>query len=474
MIPSARLEAVVDLLGEANAFPKKPLDTVAATYFKKRRYIGSKDRQSIAETFYGVVRFWARIAFEVDRRGDSWGFSFFSGPSFSPEKARFCARLALLSYLLWHQQMSFQDLEGLFSGQTYAPALLTPFEKAWLQKAPLQDPPIWVKAGLPPAWWDLFHAQFKEETLSLSEALCQEGPVDIRVNTLKTTRKTLQNLLITEGVMTQETDFSPWGLRLEGRKPLSSLESFQKGLFEIQDEGSQLMTLLSGAQPGERILDLCAGAGGKTLALAAMMENKGHLLATDIAPWRLERARLRARRAGVFNVEFHPLDASWLRRKKKSFDRVLLDVPCSGTGAWRRTPEKKWRLSIEDLPSLRDEQAQIFNLGAELVKPGGVLLYGTCSLLEEENHQQVTTFLSMHPDFEVDSVKHILEPTIASNSPSERPFLEAKIPAEKLLVKKTHQPHLMNLQGGEFLELRPHQTNTDGFFLARLKRKQNS
>jgi 16S rRNA (cytosine967-C5)-methyltransferase len=258
---------------------------------------------------------------------------------------------------------------------------------------------------------------------------------------------------------------------------LSSLESFQRGLFEIQDEGSQLMTLLSGAQPGERVLDLCAGAGGKTLALAAMMENKGHLLATDIASWRLERARLRARRAGVFNGEFHPLDASWLRRKKKSFHRVLLDVPCSGTGAWRRTPEKKWRLCIEDLPSLREEQAKIFNLGAELVKPGGVLLYGTCSLLQEENHQQVTAFLSTHPDFEVDSVAHILEPTIASSSPSVRPFLEAQVPAEiaveKLLVKK-NQPHLMNLQGGDFLELRPHQTNTDGFFLARLKRKQDS
>jgi len=207
--------------------------------------------------------------------------------------------------------------------------------------------------------------------------------------------------LAAEGIEATETPISPWGLRVAERRAVTTGATFRSGLVEIQDEGSQLVTVLADARPGMRVSDLCAGAGGKTLALAMAMGNRGHLLACDISAPRLEGAIRRLRRAGVSNVERHLLAAGdkLIKRRAGSFDRVLVDAPCSGTGTWRRNPDARLRLTEQDLRELRAKQGSVLATGAKLVRPGGKLIYATCSLLSEENEQIVSAFLDGRPDF---------------------------------------------------------------------------
>jgi len=279
-----------------------------------------------------------------------------------------------------------------------------------------------------------------------SAALCGTAALDLRVNRLKVEdREKARAALAREGIDAARTPLSPLGLRLFERVPLGTLETFRSGAIEVQDEGSQLAALLADARAGMRVVDFCAGAGGKTLALAASMENRGHLVACDIAAKRLERATERLRRAGASIVQRVPLTSArdkWVKRHAQGFDRVFVDAPCTGTGTWRRNPDAKWRLGPEDLAELAALQAEILDSAQRLVKPGGRLVYVTCSLLTEENEQQVAHFLARHPAF-----------TLLPVGPVWRAVIGTEAPAE-----------------GEMLRLTPARHGTDGFFVALIER----
>jgi len=274
--------------------------------------------------------------------------------------------------------------------------------------------------------------------------------MDLRANRGKVNREQAAAALAGAGIETAPTALSPLGLRVaDGRAPVSATKAFKEGLVEVQDEGSQLIALMVGAKPGTRVCDFCAGAGGKTLALAAQMENKGQLLAFDVLKGRLDRAQTRIRRAGFHNIERKLLKDHrdpWLKRRKGKFERVLVDAPCSGVGAWRRNPDARWRIGLEEIERLSALQGEILESAQRLVEPGGRLIYATCSLLPEENEAQVSAFLAAHTDF------HLLRPAEVWREAvgGETPF-----------------------PGGEddlTLTLTPARHGTDGFFMAVMER----
>ena len=239
---------------------------------------------------------------------------------------------------------------------------------------------------------------------------------------------------------------SPYGIRVAERPALNALPMLKNGLVEIQDEGSQLVALMVDAKPGQRVVDFCAGAGGKTLAIAAEMKNKGHIMACDVMAGRLKRSTERFRRAGLHNIEVKALKDErdpWVKKHKAGFDRVLVDAPCSGTGTWRRNPDARWKHLGPGLEQLLALQAGILDSAARLVKPGGRLVYATCSLLPEENEQQIEAFLASHPDFTLVSAVDILQ------------RYGIKSPAAN---------------GVQYLSLTPLQDQTDGFFAAAMER----
>jgi len=273
-------------------------------------------------------------------------------------------------------------------------------------------------------------------------AMDRPAPLDIRVNLLKGTREDAAAALAAEGIATAPTPISPWGLRIEGRRPVSTGAAFQSGLVEIQDESSQIVAALVGAGPEMRVADWCAGAGGKTLALAMAMGNRGHVVACDVHDKRLEGAVRRLRRAGVHNVERHLIEPGdkWIKRRAETFDRVLVDAPCTGTGTWRRNPDARSRLRPVDLNELLPKQAMILDDASRLVRAGGRLVFATCSILAEENEAQVDAFLARHPAFGV-------------------------VPLERAWTLPTPLPG-----AGPYLTLTPRQHATDGFFAAVLER----
>jgi 16S rRNA (cytosine967-C5)-methyltransferase len=282
----------------------------------------------------------------------------------------------------------------------------------------------------------------EQEAMELARALNQPAPVDLRVNTLRTTREQLVARLAEEGIETQPTPYSPVGLRRPARVPLRATAAFREGGFEVQDEGSQLVSLLLEARAGARACDFCAGAGGKTLHLAALMENRGTLYAFDTAPRRLANLTPRSRRAGLSNIRAHAIrdeNDARVKRLRDSLEGVLVDAPCSGTGTLRRNPDIKWRAL--DLSALTARQASILDAAARLVRPGGRLVYATCSLLREENEDIVSGFLGRRRDFRVLPVNDVLA--------------------------RLRLPLRME---GEFLRLFPHRHNTDAFFAAVLAR----
>src|SRR6185312_1481114 len=273
--------------------------------------------------------------------------------------------------------------------------------------------------------------------------------LDLRVNLLKAEREAVYAALARQGIELARTKLSPIGLRLFERVPLGQLDLFKSGAIEVQDEGSQLAALLADARPGMRVVDFCAGAGGKTLALAAAMKNRGHLVASDIAEKRLERATQRLRRAGASIVQRQPLSSArdkWVKRHAQGFDRVFVDAPCTGTGTWRRNPDAKWRLRPEDLAELTALQAEILDSAARLAKPGGRVIYATCSLLAEENEAQVERFLAAHGDFSLRPIGAVWAETIGVAPPAE----------------------------GDMLRLTPARHGTDGFFVAVLERRNKA
>ena len=245
------------------------------------------------------------------------------------------------------------------------------------------------------------------------------------MNLLKADRESARAALAAEGIEAAPTPYSPWGLRVAGRRPVVTGAAFREGLVEIQDEGSQLVALLAGAAPGMRVLDYCAGAGGKTLALAMTMANKGHVVAADVSAPRLEGAVRRLRRAGVHNVERHLMEAGdkWAKRRAGSFDRVLVDAPCTGTGTWRRNPDARLRLTETDLAELVAKQAAILVAAARLVRPGGRLVYAVCSVLAEEGAGQVERFLAAEPGFKVVPAGKAWPGTSPALAPGASPYL---------------------------------------------------
>jgi 16S rRNA (cytosine967-C5)-methyltransferase len=437
--PGARIAAAIDIL-EALAAGTRPADDVAADYFRRRRYIGSKDRAQVARHVYSVLRHRAALDWWVTRAG--------KGEIGVAPRSRMMAALAIA------EGEPEAEITASFDGGKFRPAALAPAEEKLVQglagrtlrhpampRAVANDLPDWLLPHLEAVYGD----RLEEEMAGLNSA----APVDLRVNLLKTDRAGAIGALAAEGVRAEPTPYSPTGLRLTERVPLSGLAAFKDGLVEVQDEASQLAALLLGAKPGMRVVDFCAGAGGKTLALAAAMKNRGKIVACDTAGWRLDRSGQRLRRAGASNVERHALASErdpWVKRHAKSFDRVLVDAPCLGVGSWRRNPDAKWRATPQDLAELQVRQHDILASAARLVKPSGRLAYVTCSLLIEENEAQAERFLAETPDFALVPVAEAWEEAIGTPCP-------AAIGA-----------------GGDDLRLTPAQHGTDGFFVALFER----
>ncbi len=424
MRAAARLQATVEALAAIYA-TVKPADAVLGNYLRSRRYIGSKDRAEIAANVYGALRHHVRIGWWLQRVG-------------LPEDARttaFC--WALLSGMPIETLLSYCD------GGEYSPPTLRGAEKEAYGKLAGRsiehpDMPEAIKLECPDWAADKLRAHFGDAFVPEMRALQEAAPVDIRINPLKTTRDEVQKRLAAESIKSAPLPHAPEGLRIEGRPNLAATQAFKDGLFEIQDEGSQLLAALVQAKPGEQVVDFCAGAGGKTLAIAGQMKNKGRIIACDVLELRLKRAQERFRRAGVHNIETRVLETErdpWIKRHKEKFDRVLIDAPCTGVGVWRRNPDARWRQLGPGLDTLLPLQQEILQSAARLVKPGGRLVYATCSLLPQENSQQIEKFLSSE-------------------------------------IGAQFTPVACGLEGEASLQLTPARHGTDGFFGAVLVRKE--
>ena len=354
MTPSARLAAAIELIALIEGSPRKPADAIANAFFRDRRYIGSGDRKAVSERGWAILR---------GRRRLGWWL----------EKAELPVnpRLLLAASLLL-EGWTIAGVAQSFSGGHFGPTPLKGPEFTALEALEghtLTHPrmPQAIKLEIPD--WCLPHlqARFGQALNAEMTAMETPAPLDLRVNLLKTTRDAAQAALAEEGIASEPTKLSPWGLRVEGRRPVTTGAAFRTGLVEIQDEGSQILAALVGASPDMRVVDFCAGAGGKTLALAMAMENRGHIVACDVSAPRLEAAVKRLRRAGAHNVERHRIEPGdkWAKRRAGTFDRVLVDAPCTGTGTWRRNPDARLRLAEQDLTELVPKQAEILTYGVE-------------------------------------------------------------------------------------------------------------
>lgn len=432
MTPGARLQAAIDVLSEMSESSHSG-DGVVRTYFRSRRYIGSKDRRDIAGRLWRTIRHRARL---------SWRLGL-DQP---------VPRQLVFTDCIANEGQSLEALASLCNGEGYNPEPLTDQETKLLAEALARDDksqPSQVTAECPDWLWPYFTDLFGDQTQTELAALTEEAPVDLRVNTLKGDRAAIHAKLAAEGLETSETPLSPFGLRLLGRTTLGNSNTFADGLIEVQDEGSQLAALLTAAESDHDVLDLCAGGGGKTLALAAAMNGQGRIVAADNDAGRLNRAKPRLKRAGVYNVTTRVLDpenTNWLYKRRRTFDRVLIDAPCSGTGAWRRQPDARWKLTPKDLTKHIATQDAVLTQGGRMVKPGGRLVYVTCSLLTQENEGRVEDFLERHAHFRALSVADVWKSVLGTRYPGR----------------------------GKYLRLSPRRHGTDGFFIAVLQRKDNA
>ncbi|MFQ5971452.1 MAG: RsmB/NOP family class I SAM-dependent RNA methyltransferase [Alphaproteobacteria bacterium] len=408
MTPGGRIAAAIELL-ELIARGKRPADRAISGYFRSRRYAGARDRAAVQNQIYRVIRQLGRLRWHLAAIGATGHV----------------ARTWVIAELVLGEGWSRREFAEVFSGREHDPAPLTGDEARWVDALGAQadadasmpvsawlNYPGWLGASLVEAFGEAFVAEMR--------ALNRPAPVDLRVNTLKASREAALEALTAEGLEAVPTPLSPWGLRLAERVVLGNHRAFRDGLIEPQDEGSQLLALIVGARPGETVVDLCAGAGGKTLALAAAMEDRGRVIACDSAPYRLRRMKPRLRRAGVGCVELKPLQTEddWPKVIEAQTDRVLIDAPCSGTGSWRRRPYARWRLSPDDLVRYPLVQARLLRDGARLVKPGGRLIYATCSVLREENDEQLEGFLARHRDFKPVGVRRAWREAVGGACPA--------------------------------------------------------
>ncbi len=419
MHPNALLELATDLLHQVLQF-QAPADRVVSDFFRTHRALGSRERHSLAETTYGVLR--NRLLFQHLAQ---------SG------KGEMERRLVLLAW---------QGNEGFLR------AALSEQEQQWLEQVKAVDRgalPAKLRHNLPEWLAEPLEAALGAEFWPLVDSLNQAAPLDLRVNTFKAKREDVQAALKAGGIDADVTPYSPWGLRIHGKPALNKVEAFNRGDIEVQDEGSQLLALLADAKRGEMVVDFCAGAGGKTLALGASMRNTGRLYAFDTSGHRLAALKPRLARSGLSNV--YPIQIAHerderIKRLAGKIDRVLVDAPCSGLGTLRRNPDMKWRQSPQAIEELKTKQAAILASAARLLKPGGRLVYATCSVLDGENEGIATAFTEAHG----------------------RDFVP--LPALQAL-EKAHVGDAASLVRGEYLRLWPHKHGTDGFFAAVWERR---
>ena len=416
----------VDLLQNIVDSPQ-PADKQMELYFRAQRQLGVRDRGFVAETVYGCLRRRRYIEYITDA---------------TPARAEDQVAIYLMLAQGWSaravEDAGYRPSKHPTDGQgvrDYAARLHTSNA----------DLPLGAQTDLPDWLLDKLLAQYGDtETRALAAALNQPATLDLRVNTLKAARDQVAEKLAQEGYPVEVTPYSPVGLRRRERAPLFKTQSFQAGLFEVQDEGSQLLAPLLEARRQEMVVDFCAGAGGKTLHLGAMMANSGSLYAFDIAQKRLDRLKPRLNRAGLDNVRMiaiaHERDAR-VQRLAGKVDRVLVDAPCTGTGTLRRNPDSKWR--EPDMAATTATQARILAAAATLVKPGGRLVYATCSLLRAENDDIVATFLAEHPAF-------------------------CALPSGEILARRGIAITLAD----NALRLMPHVHHTDGFYALAMERRK--
>ena len=432
MTPAARLSAAIELIETIDA-QRVPAAKALKEWGTAHRYAGSGDRAAISGLIWDVLRRRASSAWIMDND--------------SP-------RARTLGMLRLERGMTADAISDLCHGERFAPEPLTSAERAALTSRTLDAAPAHI-AGDYPEWLDGYLAQaFGEDRVAEATAMASRAPLDLRVNTLKAKREKILGSIAHLGAV--PTPWSQIGLRIElgadARNPgIHAEEDFIKGAIEVQDEGSQLAALLSAAKPGEQVIDLCAGAGGKTLALAAMMQGKGRLIATDHDKRQLAPIYERLSRAGVHNADVRtpkgPNDT--LSDIHASADLVLIDAPCTGTGTWRRNPDAKWRMRPGALEVRLKDQIEVLDRAAALVKPGGRIAYVTCSVLPPENGQQVRAFVARHPEFSV-------------------------VPPEQtatVLWDKADDFAAAALKSNEGWLMTPRRTGTDGFFVSVLKRQ---
>jgi 16S rRNA (cytosine967-C5)-methyltransferase len=431
MTPSARLAAAIEVFASI-ADERRPAADALKAWGLAHRFAGSGDRAAIAGLVYDALR----------RRA--------SGAWLMGEDT---PRAVLLGMLKRERGFDAEAIGSLADGSRYAPAALTDDERQRLSTAAISDAPAPI-AGDYPDWLDAhFTRAFGDARADEGAALASRAPLDLRVNALKADREQAAESL--SDLTPEPTRWSPWGLRIrlaaDAKSPAVHAEpAFIKGLVEVQDEGSQLAALFSGAAPGEQVIDLCAGAGGKTLALAAMMQNKGQLYATDDDKRRLAPIHDRLKRSGARNVQVRTPKSvgTELDDLAGRMDLVLIDAPCTGTGAWRRNPDAKWRMRPGALEQRLREQVEVLDRAVGLLKPGGRIAYITCSVLEEENADQVRAFLARHTGFAVVPAAQM------ASALGERAFLFAQ--AARF--------------SDEGITMTPRATGTDGFFVSLLAR----
>ena len=379
MTPAARIQSAIEILAALDE-TRLPADRFLRDWFRARRYAGSKDRAAVAQTVYDVLRHRASLAWRMGR-----------------EDARSLVIGSLIS-----ANNSPDDIAKLFTGEGYGPAPLSKDEQRAIVAHPA-DPPPHIGGEYPP-WLELELKRSLGDMLPAEmQAMLGRAPVDLRVNTLRAERQETLIGLRSLGIKAEPTPFAPYGIRIPSAEGLSALEHtrfFQTGAFEFQDEASQIAALLCAAKPGMRVLDLAAGAGGKALAMAADMEDRGEILALDTNPARLKQIGPRARRAGATIIKATDKRGGPLWGNGK-FDIVLVDAPCSGSGAWRRNPETKWRLTPDSLRELTELQAWLIDDGARHTKPGARMVYATCSVLACENEDVIEAFLARNSAFQV-------------------------------------------------------------------------
>src|SRR6202790_1980700 len=435
MTPAARLSASIELI-EAIDTQRIPAAKALKEWGTAHRYAGSGDRAAISGLIWDVLRRRASSAWVMD--DDT-------------------PRARALGMLKLERGLDVDAIAALCDGGRFAPEPLSERERAALGQRSLENAPAHI-AGDYPEWLDGYLAQvFGDDRVAEATAMASRAPLDLRVNTLKAKREKILPSLAHLGA--QPAPWSPIGLRIElgadARNPgIHAEEDFIKGAIEVQDEGSQLAALLSAAKPGEQVIDLCAGAGGKTLALAAMMQGKGRLIATDRdkrqpAPIHEGLARAGAHHAGVRTPKG---ETDTLGDIRASADLVLIDAPCTGTGAWRRNPDAKWRMRPGALEVRLKDQIEVLDRAAALVKPGGRIAYVTCSVLPAENGEQVRAFMARHPEFAV--------------VPPEQ--------AVTVLWDKAEEFAAATLQSPEGLLMTPRRTGTDGFFVSMLRKQAGS